>query len=161
MTTRVPIGNPFTAAGEWVRGNTHTHTTNSDGQMPPEKVAQHYAAGGYDFLFYTDHGVVTEPVERDDILLLPGTEITAVCGSGRGIHVIGLNVRETIPANERPAAQVAIDAIRAQEGLAIAGHPYWSGLTLEDLQPLEGLTAIEVYNATCETAVGTGVSSVH
>ena len=161
MTTPTATGNPFAAEGEWVRGNTHTHTTNSDGLMPPESVAQHYVAGGYDFLFYTDHGKVTQPVEREDILLLPGTEVTAVCNSGRVCHVIGLNVRETFPAEARPTAQEVVNSFREQDGLAIMGHPYWSGLTLEELLPLEGLTAIEVYNATCETAVGKGFASVH
>ena len=48
----------------------------------------------------------------------------------------------TIPL---PAQQV-IDAIHAQGGLAILGHPYWCGLSLLDILPLTGFFAIEVYN---------------
>jgi histidinol phosphatase-like PHP family hydrolase len=32
-----------------------THSTRSDGVLPPEEVCRRYRAGGYDFLALTDH----------------------------------------------------------------------------------------------------------
>ena len=34
----------------WFKGNTHTHTTESDGDSSPEYVARWYKEHGYDFL---------------------------------------------------------------------------------------------------------------
>ena len=43
----------------WFKGNTHIHTTRSDGGKSPE-VAELYAGAGYDFLFRTDHWVASD-----------------------------------------------------------------------------------------------------
>ena len=42
-------------AQRWYKGNTHTHTTYSDGDTPPEVVDHWYAAHCDDFLCLTDH----------------------------------------------------------------------------------------------------------
>jgi hypothetical protein len=159
----VQQSNPFRAEGQWFRGNTHTHTTNSDGQMPPEKVVDHYVAGGYDYLFFTDHFKVTDLTEqsRRDFLILRGTEVGAPAGDGRSYHLIGLDVRETYARDRQPPVQEAVDFLRQQGALVIVAHPYWSGLTLNEILPLDGVTALEVYNATTETAIAKGYSMVH
>ena len=46
---------PFNEAGQWLRGSLHCHSTNSDGEVPPEQVAARYKAEGYDFICVTDH----------------------------------------------------------------------------------------------------------
>jgi hypothetical protein len=67
----------------WYRGNTHTHTVNSDGGASPDTVARWYKEHGYQFLFITDHEYVTDvgtlnallgATER--FLALPGQEVT-------------------------------------------------------------------------------------
>ncbi len=58
---RFEFADPFTAPGEWLRGNLHTHSTASDGVRSPQEVVDHYAAEGYDFLSITDHGRLTDP----------------------------------------------------------------------------------------------------
>uniref|UniRef100_UPI0035629AE7 PHP domain-containing protein n=1 Tax=Gemmatimonas sp. TaxID=1962908 RepID=UPI0035629AE7 len=50
----VPDASP--GAG-WLKGNTHTHTTNSDGDTAPEEVARWYKNRKYDFLVLSDHNV--------------------------------------------------------------------------------------------------------
>ncbi|MGR3700272.1 MAG: PHP domain-containing protein, partial [Roseovarius sp.] len=47
----------FSAPGRFWRGNLHTHSTRSDGVLPPEEVCRRYAAEGYDFMALTDHFV--------------------------------------------------------------------------------------------------------
>ena len=42
----------------WFKGNTHAHTTRTDGTCPPDKQVQDYSERGYDFLAITDHNVV-------------------------------------------------------------------------------------------------------
>src|SRR5262245_48625285 len=48
-------------AGRWYKGNTHTHTLNSDGDSPPDTVARWYKSKGYNFLVISDHDTITEP----------------------------------------------------------------------------------------------------
>ena len=55
-------------------------------------------------------------------------------------------------------AQWLIDAIREQGGLAILAHPYWSGLSLGDVQGLRDHLGLEVYNADTEVHIGRGNS---
>jgi hypothetical protein len=45
---------------EWSEGNTHTNTINSVGDSTLDDVARWYRLQGYDFLFITDHDIVTD-----------------------------------------------------------------------------------------------------
>src|ERR1700733_70203 len=67
----------------WYRGNSHTHTLNSDGDSSPDTVVRWYREHGYQFLFITDHEYVTDPAPLNALfgaserfLVLPGQEIT-------------------------------------------------------------------------------------
>lgn len=92
---RLFFDNPFEAGGDWFKGNIHTHTTNSDGQMTPEQMVHRYEGAGYDFLAITDHGILTGTKELSNpgFLLIPGEEICAGSSrSGRLFHIVGLNI---------------------------------------------------------------------
>ncbi len=164
---RLIFDNPFEAGGDWFKGNIHTHTTNSDGQMTPEQVVNNYEKAGYDFLSITDHGVLTDTKElsKPGFLLIPGEEICAgYSGRGRLFHIVGLNIQEGVPAKgfdrvEDP--QRIIDLIRKQGGTAIMAHPYWSDLNSSDLVRFKGYIGVEVYNTTCDLTIGRGRSNVH
>jgi hypothetical protein len=56
----------------WFRGNTHTHTLNSDGDSPPDSVARWYRDHGYAFLFITDHETLTDPAPLNARFGKPG-----------------------------------------------------------------------------------------
>ncbi len=43
----------------WYKGNTHTHTVNSDGDSTPDEVVRWYREHGYQFLVLTDHNFLT------------------------------------------------------------------------------------------------------
>src|SRR5689334_1150073 len=65
----------------WYKGNTHTHTLNSDGDSSPDDVAHWYREHGYQFLFLTDHNFLTSIeginalIGADErFLLIPGEE---------------------------------------------------------------------------------------
>jgi hypothetical protein len=48
---------PFSAPGRFWRGNLHTHSTLSDGALPPERVIEVYRDAGYDFIELSEHFV--------------------------------------------------------------------------------------------------------
>jgi hypothetical protein len=47
------------ATTRWYKGNTHTHTLNSDGDSTPDEVVRWYREHGYQFLVLTDHNFLT------------------------------------------------------------------------------------------------------
>src|SRR3954451_11224471 len=84
---------PFAAEGPWLRCALHAHTTNSDGQMPPEMLATHYAWAGFDVLAITDHWVRTDVSSTDGLVMIPSTELNArIEGAAADAHVLALGV---------------------------------------------------------------------
>ncbi|HEX5417220.1 MAG TPA: CehA/McbA family metallohydrolase [Chloroflexota bacterium] len=153
--------NPFAAPGLWYRAALHAHTTNSDGQMPPESLIRHYRTAGFDVLTITDHWHVTDYAAQstENFLVLPGIEYNArgpEVGVLRYYHVLGIGVSHAVEEANAPAAFV--DAIHAQNGVAIIAHPSWSGLQGTDLLG-NNADAVEVWNAGCELEVARGDSS--
>ena len=45
--------------GNWYKGNLHTHTINSDGDLPLNEMVTKYKEKRYDFLAITDHDKLT------------------------------------------------------------------------------------------------------
>src|SRR5882724_6542575 len=102
--TRGPHAQPplERAAGRWYKGNTHTHTLNSDGDSTPDDVAKWYREHGYRFLVLSDHNVLTNPDglnavlgASEQFLLIKGEEVTDRVGD-KPIHVNGLDVSRAI-----------------------------------------------------------------
>jgi len=156
------VRNPFESPGFWTRGNLHTHTTNSDGVLPPEKVVDYYSSYGYDFLALTDHGKLTR-IFSEKILLIPGVELV----SGRGVlggdyHVVAVNVEdeEAVQKHARDSVQTLLDYLK-DNGFALIAHPYWSKLTMQDLLNITNYLGIEIYNTGCDVEVAKGFSTVH
>ncbi|MGH2369300.1 MAG: PHP domain-containing protein, partial [Chloroflexota bacterium] len=162
------LADPFSATGQWYRGNLHVHTTNSDGAMPPEKLVAHYDHAGWDFIALTDHwrvSNVADPAAFPHITVIPSIEVNTGPGStdvGTNYHIVGLNLQEPPQRKDElkgpAAAQWLIDAIREQGGEAIIAHPYWSGLTLRDVEEVRRHLGLEVYNADTELHIGRGNS---
>jgi len=153
----------FQAQGSWYKANLHTHTTLSDGSLTPEERRDAYQKVGYDVLALTDHNLFTSHthLSTDSILLLPGSELNGVNAPGRPqYHVVALGITD-LPRLEVSSCQELIEAIHEVNGVAILAHPYWCGLTLEDMAPLRGYLGIEVFNTTCLTGIGKGLSSAH
>jgi hypothetical protein len=71
------------AGGRWFKGNTHTHTVNSDGDSTPDEVVRWYREHGYQFLVLTDHNYLTPTTglnavhgAPDKFIVIPGEEVT-------------------------------------------------------------------------------------
>jgi hypothetical protein len=129
----------------WLRGNLHTHTTESDGKQPPQEVVDGYARAGYDFLMISDHDKITNVAALDPkgMTLLPGDEISA-----KGPHLLHVNAGGYVaPDADR---QKVINDIAAAGGFAIMNHPNWTAnynhCPLETLEALNGYVGIEIFN---------------
>ncbi len=168
--------NPFQTEGNWYKGNLHTHTNYSDGELSLERVIESYQEHNYDFLAITDHlekvlangwnqyEIVRAIKKRSaqDFLLLPGVEINAGRNSfGEPYHLIGIDMDREIEVSLELEVQEGIDLLKEKGSEVIVGHPYFLGLTTDELFPLEGQLGIEIYNTTCLRVNGKGLSCVH
>src|SRR5829696_5540064 len=80
----------------WYKGNTHTHTINSDGDSSPDDVARWYKEHGYQFVVLTDHNYLTSVdglnalMGADErFLVVQGEEVTDRFET-KPIHINGL-----------------------------------------------------------------------
>ncbi len=75
----------------------HTHSTASDGTLPPAELVQAAAAAGVDVMALTDHDTLDgldearQTAEQQGVRLIPGVEIS-VTWQGATVHILGLNV---------------------------------------------------------------------
>ena len=157
----------FTAPGRFWRGNLHTHSTNSDGILPPEEVCRRYRAEGYDFLALTDHfvGIWNYPISdttgyrTEGFTTILGAELhSGAMANGELWHILAVGLPPDFAPSNSPhfvpvpgqetAAEIAARAVAAGAFVAIA-HPQWSGLTMEDARSVTAAHAVEVYNHGC------------
>ncbi|WP_118138226.1 PHP domain-containing protein [Oceanicella sp. SM1341] len=157
----------FSAPGRFRRGNLHTHSTLSDGALPPAEVCRRYRAEGYDFIALTDHMIGrygypvadTTPFRTDGFTTLLGAELhSGAMENGELWHILAVG----LPADFAPAhapgftpepgqesgPALAARAVAAGAFVAVA-HPQWSGMTLADARSLAAAHAVEVYNHGC------------
>lgn len=158
------------SAGHWYRGNTHVHTTNSDGNGDPVDVVRWYRAHGYDFLVITDHEYITDPAPLNALygrpgkfLVIRGEEVTQQVadsthpGGPRQAHVTAIGVSHVVrPLGDGGIAHGvtiaetyahALAGIRAAGGIAVVNHPNfrWS-VQPADMMQLPDFTLFEVWN---------------
>jgi hypothetical protein len=166
--------NPYTSEGTWVKVNLHMHTSRSDGRWEPAAAIAAYRLDGYGSLAVTDHDLLFDPAKE------PGADTSSAPGEvGRGsrglliipaqevhlgadkvdrceYHIVGLGTSEAIPRQR--TGQEAVDAIRAQGGLALLCHPLWSDMRQEEMDAIRGCLAVELWNGVCERLLGRGNS---
>lgn len=146
---------PTEQGGTWYRGNTHAHTTESDGDSPPEVVARWYKDHGYAFLVLSDHNAFTDPAALSSLvdstfLLVPGEEVTSAFDSNP-VHVNGLNIPGLIGPRTAETMvatiQANVDAVRDVEGVPHVNHPnfQWS-FGAEELAAVERYRLLEIFN---------------
>ena len=146
----------------WYKGNTHAHTTNSDGNAGPYEVAKWYKDHGYAFLSITDHNQLTDPatiknIQDSTFILIPGNEVSVSNKNvpndtqRRALHLNGLNISQDIPLKYANTVvgtlQENIDEIRQADGVPHLNHPnfHWSFGAKEMLQ-LDNFNLFEIAN---------------
>ena len=155
---------PFEGDGVWLRCALHAHTTNSDGELPPDKLVRHYEWAGFDVLAITDHWVRTAEPSTERLLVIPSTELNAQAGGPeQDAHVLalGLATDPELPAGEFASLAETVAWVHEQSGVPYLAHTYWSGLRTDQFEECEGLVGIEIWNAGCELEVGRGDGTLH
>ncbi len=149
-----------TTALRWYKGNTHTHTLNSDGDSTPDEVVRWYREHGYQFLVLTDHNFHTNVeglnalhAADDQFLVVRGEEVTSTA-NGKPVHVNGLDTTRRVgPQTGAPGSTVvdvlqrSVDAIRSASGVPHINHPNFQwALTGEDLRQVRNNKLLEIFN---------------
>jgi histidinol phosphatase-like PHP family hydrolase len=151
---------PFAMAGQFYRGNLHTHSTRSDGDLSPEAVCAFYKRMGYNFLSITDHFMdqFSYPItdcrayETDSFVTLAGAELHAGKTSiGEIWHILanGLPYDFAPNADGETGTQIAQRAMDAGAFVTCA-HPNWYSLPESDVIALGNVHAIETINGISE-----------
>ena len=148
----------------WFRGNTHTHTLNSDGDSPPDVVVRWYRENGYQFVVITDHEFLTDVAPLNALLgatgkflVMRGQEVTQILPDSthpdrrRQGHVNAINpTRVVSPQGGASLAESYarnLAAIRAAGGLPQVNHPNWRwSVRLGDMLDLPDSTIFEIRN---------------
>ncbi len=136
------------------KADTHIHTTYSDGLMSPEETVDIVAAQtDLRVIAITDHDTAEGAFVARSYARRRAPRLEVIIGqeiSTQEGDVVGLFLKSTLPTFETAAE--AIDAIHAQNGLAVAVHPFSSWCTFGNMRgvgrkifelPLDG---VEVRN---------------
>ena len=154
----------------WFKGNTHTHTLNSDGDSTPDDVVRWYREHGYRFLVLTDHNFLTAVDSLNALhgadqqfLVIKGEEVTDRFGD-KPLHVNGLDIASVVPpqggASVVETLQRNVDAIRKENGIPHINHPNFRwAITPAELGQVRNTKLFEIYNGHPQTnnAGGGGV----
>lgn len=153
--------NPFLVDGNWYSGSVHNHTTASDGKNSVAELAGWYQGHGIDFVVITDHNVVTDVSEANDldITVIPGAEIAVCWDAAFGAEILSLGIETVKRQGIHP--QDVIHDVLDQGGLPFLSHPYLSGVYSGLIMGLEGLMGIEIYNLFGANLGNRGKATVH
>jgi hypothetical protein len=163
----LPIPEPFAPTGRpgqfvesvdatvFQRGNLHTHSTESDGDSPPEAVYAWYRDHGYNFLALSDHNRLTDPgkyrqLERPGFVILPAEEIT-LRPNKVPVHVNAICERSRIGgapmASVGQALQWGVARVLEQGGVALINHPNFKwAFGAEALPAARGAQLLEIWS---------------
>ena len=151
----------YDTAERWWKGNTHIHSTVSDGGKTFAEIDRLYAGVGYDFLFATDHrvpGRVEQTMKAAALLWLNGIELDGRDRTGAAYHVVCLGTVTGI-TSETPFI-TALKKARNQNAILILAHPFFTGNTLEDTTRWK-FDGVEIYNHVCRWLNGKSDGLVH
>ena len=132
----------------WLKGNLHTHTSQSDGDSTPQEVAAWYRDRGYDFLVITDHDKITRIDAPAGLVLIDGEEVTDRLPK-KPLHVNALGLTRVVaPQGGKTPVEVLqrnIDAVRAAGGIPLVNHPNFGwAFGAGELLQLRGLVLLEI-----------------
>jgi len=142
---------------QWYKGNTHTHTLNSDGDSSPDDVVRWYREHSYNFLVLTDHNVLTSVDGLNALLALDGKfivmkgeEVSDRFGD-KPILINGLDPKRKVdPQGGESVVDVIqrnVDAIRAVGGVPHINHPNFRwAITADELRQIKNNKLFEIFN---------------
>jgi hypothetical protein len=140
---------------QWFKGNTHAHTTMSDGDTEPHLVAKWYLENDYHFAMITDHYKFVDPDtiklpenRRKDFILIPGEEVTGPkIIHSTSMNIVGVVVPDGSLENPTQILQDHVDKTRHQKGWTILNHPnFYYAINANQIFPVRDLYMFELYN---------------
>jgi hypothetical protein len=147
------------ARAEWYKGNTHTHTINSDGDSSPDAVARWYKENGYQFVVLTDHDFVTEVRGLNEVmaaegrfLVLSGEEVSDQDKvTDVPVHLNAINLDKTlVPAGGASVVDVLqrnVDMINAGAGGCTINHPNFCwAFSAKEMAQVRNFNMFEIFN---------------
>ncbi len=167
---------------EWYKGNTHSHTINSDGDSSPDAVARWYKEHRYNFVVITDHNFNTDVrglnallAAQEKFLVVSGEEVTdrfELSGErtlplhvnaigtdqSRGSSTIGAQGGGSVLA----VLQRDVDSIRAAGAIPQLNHPNFGwAVDTDAMDRLKGYSLFEIWNTStnCNNLGGGGYPS--
>ena len=155
----------------WLKGNLHSHSCFSDGELTPEAMKEAYRHHGYDFLAVTDHDFYTDTrgLSDEKFTMIQGFELWANASNDKDIHIhflwdeiagIDGSCKLSLPARNGVEARKFCDSMRAKGAYVMVNHPHWSMLTSPEVKDENPYHAVEIMNYATEWLENTGDGSV-
>ncbi len=151
----------FPGAGIY-SGNTHSHSTYSDGKGTLEENRQAMMENGHSFIYATDHNTTAHYAEleeyapkgvEENFLHIPGWEYSTLYGHSIPYGTSEVYDKEKIPERGNLAAwQEYVDAQNEKGGIVYICHPYeapkyeYGENVLKELTGCQGVEAWNGYN---------------
>lgn len=135
---------------KYLKGNIHTHSTNSDGMYSIPELLEIYQ--NYDFLGITDHNKFCQEKYDKDIILLPGIESSCIYGKDRYVHFNCFIKKNKDVLDQMQyyktidELQKDINKLRNNYSIIQLNHPLFSRLLDTEWLQISGYDMIEVYN---------------
>lgn len=140
----------------WVKGNTHSHTTLSDGDASPEDAVKWYKNHGYQFLVLSDHyAVATDDFfttnSDSGFVAIPGTEMHLMVNLGKfAVHCNSIGTGITTPPQEYKDISKSLASLQKTTLKAGAifqvNHPSFHVLDPSAITQVHGPALVEIYN---------------
>ena len=152
-----PLRVQSSTQGRWYKGNTHTHTVNSDGDSTPDDVVRWYRQHGYHFLVLTDHNFLTSVDglnalhgADEKFAVIKGEEVSDSF-DGKALHINGLDVNARVaPQGGTSVSDVLernVQAIRKANGIPHINHPNFRwAITRQELEQVRSNRLFEIFN---------------
>jgi hypothetical protein len=159
----------FSQPGRFFKGNLHTHSTLSDGELPPAEVCRRYREAGYDFICLSDHFLPAYGFPVSDTRAFRTDGFTTILGAEVHVPDTRLGEKWHLLANGLPldfapthpgetAAELARRCAAAGAFVSIV-HPEWYALGVDDALTIDAAHAVEVYNHTSAVRTARGGGS--
>lgn len=159
----------FSQPGRFFKGNLHTHSTLSDGELEPAEVCRRYRDAGYDFICLSDHFLPAYDFPVSDTRTFRTDSFTTILGAEVHVPNTSLGEKWHLLANGLPldfapprAGETAPELARrcaAAGAFVTIVHPEWYSLGVEDAMSIDAAHAVEVYNHTSAVRTSRGGGS--
>ena len=132
---------------KWYKGDTHLHTTNSDGKFTKQELINKCKKIGLDFAIITDHNYNSVEKSYDDgeIIVIQGQELTDYLGH---INVWGKKVPAEAPYNINSHQDYLelVDKCKKAGSLISLNHPFCSNCPFRTEKDDFPFDTVEVWN---------------